>query len=291
MTIATLLPVVIQLSLALMVLSVGLSTRVEDLTYLFRKPKLLLRSLLSMYVVMPVFAALLAKGFDLTQVVRGSLILLAISPLPPIFPNKALKAGGERSYTIGLLVAATLFSIVFIPVALELLQRVFGIPMQMSAAAVLALVFWTLLLPLALGAGLRRLAPGFAERAGKPIALVGTILLVLVLVPILIKVWPAMMSLVGNGTILVMVVFALVGLAAGHLLGGPSTQQRTVLALSTATRHPGIAIAIAAVNFPDQKLAPAAMLMYLLVSALVAKPYLVWLKRHSIAPVAAPAGT
>ena len=83
----------------------------------------------------------------------------------------------------------------------------------------------------------------------------------------------------------------LVGLAAGHLLGGPDSQQRPVLALSTATRHPGIAIAIAAVNFPDQKLAPAAMLMYLLVSAVVAKPYLVWLKRHSIAPVPTPAGT
>ncbi len=244
-----------------------------------------------MYVVMPVFAALLAKGFDLTPVVRGSLILLAISPLPPVFPNKALKAGGERSYTIGLLVAATLFSIVFIPVALELLERAFGIPLQMRPAAVIALVFWTLLLPLALGAAIHHLAPAFAERAGKPIALVGTILLVLVLVPILIKVWPAMMSLIGNGTILVMVVFALVGLAAGHLLGGPDTRQRTVLALSTATRHPGIAIAIAAVNFPDQKLAPAALLLYLLVSAVVAKPYLVWLKRHSIAPVPAPAGT
>jgi bile acid:Na+ symporter, BASS family len=86
-----------------------------------------------------------------------------------------------------------------------------------------------------------------------------------------------------------MVVFALVGLAAGHVLGGPDTPPRSVLALSTATRHPGIAIAIAAVNFPDQRLAPAAMLLYLLVSALVAKPYLVWLKRHPMAPVPAPA--
>src|SRR5918994_448333 len=145
MRIAALLPVIIQLSLALMVLSVGLSTRDEDLTYLFRRPKLLLRSLLSMYVVMPVFAAILAKSFDLTPVVRGSLILLAISPLPPIFPNKALKSGGERSYTIGLLVAATLISIVFIPVALELLERVFGVPLHMSPAAVVALVLWTLL--------------------------------------------------------------------------------------------------------------------------------------------------
>ena len=291
MTAATLIPLIIQVSLALMVLGVGLSTRVEDLTYLFRRPKLLLLSLLSMYVVMPIFAAALAAGFNLTPVVKGSLVLLAISPLPPVFANKALKAGGERSYTIGLLVAATLIAIVFIPVALAILEQAFGIPLQMRPAAVVALVFWTLLLPLVLGAGIHRLAPAFAERAGKPITRVGTILLLLVLVPVLIKVWPAMMSLVGNGTLLVMVVFALVGLAAGHLLGGPGTQQRSVLALSTATRHPGIAIAIAAVNFPDHKLAPAAILLYLLVSALVAKLYLVWLKRRSVAPLPARAGT
>jgi bile acid:Na+ symporter, BASS family len=291
MSIATLIPLAIQLSLALLVFSIALHTRVEDLTYLFRRPKLLLRSLFSMNVVMPVFAVALAKGLDLTPVVKGALVLLAISPLPPVFPNKALKAGGERSYTIGLLVAATLISIVFIPIALELIERAFDTPLQMSPAAVVKLVLWTLLLPLAVGVGVHRLAPAFAERAGKPIAKVGVILLIVALLPVLIKVWPAMMSLIGNGTILVMVVFALVGLVVGHLLGGPDVEQRTVLALSTATRHPGIAIAIAAVNFPDQKLAPAAILLYLLVSALVAKLYLVWLKRRSVATVPAPAGT
>jgi BASS family bile acid:Na+ symporter len=85
------------------------------------------------------------------------------------------------------------------------------------------------------------------------------------------------------------VVFALVGLAAGHLLGGPDPENRIVLALSTATRHPGIAIAIAAANFPDQKAAPAAVLLYLIVSALVAKPYLTWVKRRRAVPVPAAA--
>ena len=240
----------------------------------------------------PSSPSLLAKGFDLTPVVKGSLVLLAISPLPPIFPNKALKAGGERSYTIGLLVAATLISIVFIPIGTgdtreSLWHPPADEPGRGRGAGVLdpAPAAWRL----AWGSAVW--LPAFADRVGKPVALVGTILLILALLPVLIKVWPAMMSLIGNGTLLVMVVFALVGLAVGHLLGGPDIQQRSVLALSTATRHPGIAIAIAAVNFPDQKLAPAAILLYLLVSALVAKLYLVWLKRRSVAPVPAPAGT
>jgi bile acid:Na+ symporter, BASS family len=201
-----------------------------------------------------------------------------------------LKAGGEQSYTIGLLVAATLFSIVFIPLAMKLLERAFDIPLQMSAAAVLGLVFWTLLLPLIAGIVLHHLAPGFAARAGKPIGQIASILLLVALVPILVRAWPAMVPLIGNGTLLAMVVFALVALAVGHLLGGPRPQDRTVLALSTATRHPGIAIAIASTNFPDEKRAPAAILLYLLVSAVIAVPYLRWTRRQRLgAPAAARA--
>jgi BASS family bile acid:Na+ symporter len=287
MRLATLLPLAIQLSIGLLVFSIALDATVGDVTYLLRRPKLLIRSLLSMFVVMPLFAAVLAASFDLTPVVKGSLVLLAVSPLPPIFPKKALKAGGEQSYTIGLLVAATLFSIVFIPVAMKLLARAFDVPLQMRAAQVLPLVLWTLLLPLALGVVVHRLTPGFAERIAKPVGLFAVILLFLAILPVLIKVWPAMMSLIGNGTILVMVVFALVGLGVGHLMGGPDPQNRTVLALSSATRHPGIAIAIAHVNFPDHKLAPAAILLYLLVSAISAAPYLGWTKRHHLGAQAA----
>jgi BASS family bile acid:Na+ symporter len=95
-----------------------------------------------------------------------------------------------------------------------------------------------------------------------------------------------MVSLVGNGTLLAMVLLVLVGLAAGHLLGGPDPEDRTVLALSTATRHPAIAIAIAHANFPDQKLAPAAVLLYVVVSVIAGMPYLKWAKRrHVAAPV------
>jgi BASS family bile acid:Na+ symporter len=276
---ATLILLAVQLSLVLMVFSIGLGASVGDVTYLFRQPKLLIRSLLSLNVVMPLFAVALAKSFDFTPLVKAALVLLAISPLPPIFPKKSQKAGGRFSYAIGLLVAATVVSIFFIPLAMKLLGRAFDLSLEMSPGRVVTLVLWTLLLPLAAGVAVHRLSPAFAERAGPTIGKVGGILLLLGLVPILVKVWPAMMTLIGNGTLFAMVVFALVGLAAGHLLGGPDPEDRVVLALSTATRHPGIAIAIAQVNFPGEKLAAGAVLLYLLVSAVVAIPYMKWTKR------------
>jgi BASS family bile acid:Na+ symporter len=42
-----------------------------------------------------------------------------------------------------------------------------------------------------------------------------------------------------------------------------------VLALATTSRHPAIAIAIAHANFPQQKLAVPAIVLYLIVSGIV----------------------
>jgi bile acid:Na+ symporter, BASS family len=279
MTIATLLVLGLKISLILMVFALGLKASVQDAVYLFRRPSELARAMVSMFVVMPVVVFALTRAFDLHPAVRLALAGLALSPLPPTFPKKALKQGGRVSYTVGLLVAATLLAILYIPLALELLERITGNPLRMTAGAVFALVFGALLIPLALGIAVRRFGPAFAERAAQPVSQAATILLLVTFIPLLVKVFPAMVSLIGNGTILVMVLFALVGLAAGHLLGGPDPEDRTVLALSTATRHPGIAIAIVLANFPDQKLAPAAAILCVLVSAIASKPYLAWATR------------
>ena len=268
----------------LLVLGIGLKATISDAFYLFRRPGQLLRALVAMDVVVPAVAIALAATFPLELPVKIALVTLSLAPLPPTFSKKPLKAGGSVSYTVGLFVAVTLIAVFFIPLALDLISKFTGVPLQMSSASLWILVLESLLLPLIVGVVIHQLAPSFADRAAGPVVTVATVTLLIGVIPILIKVWPVMMSLVGNGTVVVMAVLAVVALAAGHLLGGPDPEDRAVLALSSAARHPAIAIAIAHVNFPDQKLAPAAVLLYVLVSGIVTVPYLKWVARHH-APV------
>jgi BASS family bile acid:Na+ symporter len=280
MNLATLVPLALKASIVLIVFVLGLNVRPRDAVYLFRRPGKLLRSLLSMNVVMPLFAAGVVAAFELHPAVEIALIALAVSPIPPLLPRKSLKAGGEASYTFGLLVAAALLAIVFVPVAVDLLGRAFGRPARMSPAAVAQLVLLTVIAPLAAGMVARRAAPGFSGRMAKPVSLGATILLFGSVLPVLFTAWPAIVSLIGNGTVVAIAAFILGGLAAGHLLGGPDPDDRTVLAFCTAFRHPGVAIAIANANFPGQKLVSAAVLLYLLVGAVVSFPILAWRRRQ-----------
>src|SRR5258705_7886527 len=226
MSLAKLLPLAIQIALMLMVLSLGLKATAGDLLYLFRRPGQLVRALLSMDVIVPLIAVGLAAGFARDPAVKIALVTLALAPLPATFPKKALKAGCKVSYTVGLMVAITLVAIVYIPLALGLIGSVFGITVQMSAGAVGGLVFWSLLVPLVVGVAIHHLATAFADRASEPVARAADILLLVAIIPIAIKVLPAVWSLVGNGTVLVMLVFALLALASGHLLGGPDPEDR-----------------------------------------------------------------
>jgi len=64
MTLDQLIPAAISVSIFLTVFAVGLHAALRDAVFLLRRPGLLLRSILSMNVVMVVFAATAATLFD-----------------------------------------------------------------------------------------------------------------------------------------------------------------------------------------------------------------------------------
>src|SRR5262249_11140275 len=95
-------------SVMLIVCSLGLKATLRDATYLFQRPLQFTRSLLAMFIIMPVLAGILVYALSLPPAVEIAFVALAVSPVPPILPKKALTAGGSRSYALGLLVAAAI---------------------------------------------------------------------------------------------------------------------------------------------------------------------------------------
>lgn len=104
-----------------------------------------------MNVVMPLFTAIVIAIFHLHPVVKITLIALAVSPIPPLLPKRVLKAEGDASYTIGLLVTASLFALIFVPLAVHLLRIAFGISAKISHTEVMLIVGITSLAPLVAG--------------------------------------------------------------------------------------------------------------------------------------------
>ena len=268
---------ILKISIFLSVFALGLKASFADATFFWHPPREIGRAFLAMNLLMPAVAFLLAVTFHLNPAVKIALVTVSVSPVPPVFQKKALKIGCKGNYAVGLLVATGLFSIVVIPATMEIFRLVTGVPLHMFAGSVAEIVLVTILLPLLGGIAVRKLAPLFAERASPIIGFVASLLLVVGFLPVLFTAAKTMLSLVGNGTLFSLSLFAisglLMGLLIGHFLGGPDPENRSVLALAAATRHPGIAVANAQANFPVQKLAVPAVFLYTVVGAILAGLY------------------
>ncbi|HEY1496498.1 MAG TPA: hypothetical protein VGF49_18220 [Candidatus Solibacter sp.] len=275
----------LQISIAAQVIALGLGTTWGDATYLFRTPLLLGKSILARNVAVPVIAVLLILLFRFHLAMAITLGVLAVTPVPPLLPRSLLRAGARTEYILGLLVSQSVLAIVLVPVTVELMDWALGARAHVSVVEVLRAVLKTILLPLAAGMLAFRLRPKLKCLAPH-LLMAGTVLLIAGALPLLLIAWKAFGELSGNGAMLALALFIIAGTAAGHILGGPLPEDRTVLAIATASRHPGLALAIAKANFPEYtKLVAGAVVIYLIFRLLLTVPYV---HRRRAAPLGSP---
>ena len=281
MTTQQLLGLGLQGSIMLTVLGFGLGATFRDANYLFRQPALLLRCVLSMSVVMPLLVVLIATALDLRFEVKVALVAISMAPVPPILQQKQIGAGGRREFVTGLLVAMSALAVVLVPVSLWILDQVFARHAELNPLAVGKIMLTSVFIPLTVGLLVRRFVPA-AERASPVVMAVAGLLLLVVAAILLWGLWPQVRVFIGDGRLLLIAAIVVIGLAVGHLLGGPIEGDRTALAMATASRHPAVALAIATSGVEAQpKPELALILLYLVVATVVSIPYQKWRARSA----------
>lgn len=273
MSIASFVVLTLKASIVILVFAIGMHATLADTAELLRRRGLLVRSLLSLNVLMLVFAVALVQMFALPTPAKVALLALSVSPIPPLLPKKLKGVHGAEPYTASLIVFAALLSIAIVPASMEILGAYFHQDVHVPPSRLVPIVLVVILVPLLLGMLVNKLFPSFANRFATPIGKLGSILLALSAAALLVSQWKPLFSMFGSGVMIVLTIFSVVGAMVGHLLGGPEPENREVLALATSVRHPGIAITIAAINFPDEKSVPLVVVWHLIIGTVVAIVY------------------
>ena len=275
------IPIVLGLSLALLVLAIGLKSSEGDFAYVLRRPGLLAKALIAVCIVPPLAAIAVLGVIGVSKAAGIAILLMAISPVPPLVPGKDLKLGGRPAYVLGLYAALALLSVITVPLLGNLVAGFYGVAKSFPVTIVATNILLIVLVPLLLGILFsRRLAPALSRRALPWIERSATILMLLAFLPILLSSLKFLPGLVGDGTILAVLVVVGTALAAGHLLGGETAADRPALAIAAATRHPGIAMALAGANNEEPRVA-SAILLFLLVGVAAVIPYQTWIKKRA----------
>ncbi len=271
-----------QINLFVVILGYGLTARFSDVTYVLRLPDLLARSLLAVLVVAPVVAAVVVSVMALRPQVAVALVALATSPLPPLLPRRGETAAGHVRYRLGLVVVLAVLAIPVTAVATPLLGHVFGRQYVVSSWHIAELMVTSVLAPLVAGMTLRERRPELAERLAGPVEHVQRWALPAAMILLLIAAAPAMWKLLGDLTLVALVLFVTIMAAIGHTLGGPEPRYSAVLALATSCRNPAAALTVATASFSNAE-EHGAVALYTLVTAAVAALYTRWLRRNPAA--------
>lgn len=235
--------ILLKVSIVALIACVGAGTSPSELTYLWRRPGLLLRSLAAMYLLVPLVAFGLVLIMPIERGVKAAMLVLAVSAGAPLLP-KRLKKLNSQEYIFSLLITSSLVAIVAVPLWTALLGAYFDVTVELSASTVVSDIAKTILLPIMIGMGLRAIFPVWSARlsdrvimiAGVVLVASGIILLVIHRQHLVGLSWQGVLALVG------LMVFALF---IGQLLGGPNRDDRTALAIACATRHVGVALIVA----------------------------------------------
>ena len=262
-------------SVALLIFAVGLDSRLRDFAYLKYRPGVMLRSLLAMYVVVPLLALAAVKLLHLPPGLDLALVVLAISAGAPMLPRKLMRLGNEE-YVISLVVVSSLLAIVTVPLWLLLIGPHLARLDTPDPATVAGVLGKSFLLPMLLGIAVRWFLPDASARLSDVLLKVAGIVFSASALALLATHWQVVGAVLGP-PILSLGAFTLAALSIGHVMGGPDPNDRTALAVTCATRHVGVAMVVAAAT-PNPRTV-VLIVAYTLASALLIIPYMKWRSR------------
>jgi bile acid:Na+ symporter, BASS family len=259
----------------LLMLSMGLRMTQQSLTLLWRRPRLLVGSIAAAFLVVPAFTYLVIQVIPLSFATKAGLWVIAITPGAPMIHTAASRRGlGNPDLAASFQVTVALLVIVFAPLWLLIISGLTGLDYRMNPLAIMRQVSVVQLVPILLGLMIHRKWPAPAERIGNTILRFGTIALVALALVILAFLSKHILNSAGGWRFLATALVALSAIVGGYFLTGPDLTTRATIANANAQRNPGLALAIAAWNLPEQKSAiMLVVVVYVLVAAVVEAVY------------------
>ncbi|MCP4381377.1 MAG: hypothetical protein GY798_08165 [Hyphomicrobiales bacterium] len=275
--------VLITVFIVLAMLCVGLAVTGRDIRTALADTRKTGRALIANLIVAPLTAIVLVAVLPMPPAAGTVLILLGFAPGGINGIQFSTKVPGYLATAAGLLFVLSIIALVVVPaLSVFLLDRVDGATIRYGAVAFRAGLF--ILVPLVVGGAIRLASPAFATILYKPAMLI-SLLTFIASVVLSMALRQESLAALGTWTLVGMMAFILITMAAGWALGGPEREHRQILAVVTNLRNVGLVYTVV-VGCCDDPLLPTAVLAFM---ALMVLPNLIltvynaiWRKKHPV---------
>lgn len=179
------------IAIGLMMLSLGLGLTVQDFGRVVQWPKAFLVGLACQFLMFPLIAFGVVKGFGLTGSLAVGVMLLASCPGGSTSNLFTKFVRGNVALSISLTSVSTLASVVTVPFILKWSEHHFlaSGPIFLDLKGLAGRAFLLSVLPIMLGIAIRHVAPALAQRAGRVLTKVTIGLLAVIIVGAVMGNW------------------------------------------------------------------------------------------------------
>jgi BASS family bile acid:Na+ symporter len=229
-------------------LAMGLSLTMPQITAPLKNVRLVILALLVNFVAVPALVLGIQAVMNLDEEIYIGLLIMGTAAGAPFLPKLAQAAKGNIAFSVGLMVMLMVVTVIYLPLVLPLLLS--GV--EVDPWAIAKSLIFVMLLPLAVGLVMKARWSSTADGLQPHMAQTSSVAIILMLVGAVITQWDAIVSMIGTGGIVAIVVFILVSLALGYLAGGNDRATRSVMGLGSGQRNLSAALVVGAQNFSDR---------------------------------------
>ncbi|MGW9685440.1 bile acid:sodium symporter family protein [Flagellimonas sp. 2504JD1-5] len=181
--------VALPLSLAIIMLGMGMTLIPADFARIVKYPKGVLLGLTNQLIFLPLIGFLLAWAFDLDPTMAVGIMILAACPGGPTSNLITLVSKGNIALSVTLTAIASFVSILTIPFIISYALNHFG---SGSETAIKLPILDTILqimvitvIPISIGMIIRRFKPDFAHKMEKPMRIASTVIFILIFIAVI----------------------------------------------------------------------------------------------------------
>ncbi len=275
MELAKLISIGLPVSLALIMLSMGLKLHVGDFKQVAIKPKAFVLGLSAQMVFVPLIALLLIQIFQLPPLLAVGLMVLSFSPGGTTSNLFSYMAKGDVALSVALTAVASLITPFTIPLFTEaILQMQLGDNREISIPIILTMkrLLLVTVAPLLIGILWHLFYPASAKWVHPILHRFATSLFLLVIISIIIQQWdklPTFLAEVG----LISLVMILLAMLAGYLLAriaGLGNRQKKTITIEVGMQNGGMALIVTqgVLHNPTMSIVPVIYGLLMLIPAM-----------------------
>lgn len=181
--------VFLPLSLAIIMLGMGMTLVVSDFTRIIRYPKAILIGLTNQLILLPIIGFLIAVIFDLDPITAVGLMILAVCPGGPTSNLITQVSKGNIALSVTLTAIASVVSILTIPFllsyALEYFTSQTNVSIELPVGQTILQIVVITIIPISIGMFIRNRNLAFAKRMERPMRIASTVIFIIVFIAIL----------------------------------------------------------------------------------------------------------